>query len=90
MTHRTVRIVSALLATLLAPSAIAAAPAETAPLQPARPTQIDWNLTPEQITSTCTAQIADFDAAVKRIMAVRGPRTFQKHAASAGKRRSPI
>ncbi len=74
---RTVRIVSALLATLMAPLAIGAAPAETAPLQTARPTQIDWNLTPEQITSTCTAQIANFDAAVKRIMALSGPRTFQ-------------
>ena len=77
MMDRTVRIVSALLATLMAPLAIGAAPAETAPLQPARPTQIDWNLTPEQIASTCAARIADFDAAVKRIMAVRSARTFQ-------------
>ncbi len=49
---------------------------DAVPLAPARPTQIDWNLTPEQITSTCTAQIAAFDAAVKKIMAVRGQRTF--------------
>ncbi len=61
----------------MAPLAFGAAPAEPPPLQPARPTQIDWNLTPEQIASTCAAQIADFDAAVKRIMAVRGQRTFQ-------------
>ncbi len=74
---RTVRIVSAMLAALMAPMAIGAAPAETAPLQPARPTQIDWNLTPAQIASTCSTQIADFDAAVKRIMALRSPRTFQ-------------
>jgi thimet oligopeptidase len=77
MIDRTARIVSVFLAMLMAPLAIGAGPAETAPLQPARPTQIEWNLTPEQITSTCTAQIADFDAAVKQIMAVRGSRTFQ-------------
>ncbi len=77
MMDRTVRIVSAMLAMLMVPLAIGAAPAETVPLQPARPTQIDWNLTPEQIASTCSAQIADFDASVKRIMALRSPRTFQ-------------
>lgn len=78
MMDRTVRIVSALLAALMAPLAIAAAPADTSPpLQPARPTQIDWSLTPEQIASTCTAQIAVFDAAVKAIMATRGQRTLQ-------------
>ncbi len=77
MMDRTARIVSALLAMLMAPLALGAAPAEPPPLQPAHPTQIDWNLTPEQITATCTAQIADLDAAVKRIMAVPSPRTFQ-------------
>jgi len=51
--------------------------ADAVPLQAAHPTQIDWSLTPEQITSTCTAQIAAFDAAAKRIMAVRGQRTFE-------------
>ena len=78
MTYRNVRIASALLAALMAPLTTGAAPAEMGPpLQPARPTQIDWSLTPDQITSSCTAQIAAFDAAVKRIMAVRGQRTFQ-------------
>ena len=78
MIDRTARLVSALFATLIAPLALGAAAPEPAPLQPARPTQIDWNLTPEQITATCTAQIADFDAAVKTIMAERGGRTFEK------------
>jgi thimet oligopeptidase len=50
--------------------------ADAVPLQPAHPTQIEWNLTPAQITSTCTVQIAAFDSAVKHIMALRGPRTF--------------
>jgi Zn-dependent oligopeptidase len=77
MLDRSARTVSLVLATLTAPLTLGAAPAQTAPLLPAHPTQIDWALTPEQIASTCTAQIADFDAAVKRIMAVRSPRTFQ-------------
>lgn len=47
-----------------------------APLQPAHPTQIDWNLSPGQIASSCKAQIAQFDSAVKRIMALKGKRTF--------------
>ena len=73
---RIARFVCALLAATLVPPAIWAAPADVAPLQPARPTQIDWNLTPEQIASTCAAEVATFDASVKRIMAVKGPRTF--------------
>ncbi|HEY1975979.1 MAG TPA: M3 family metallopeptidase [Candidatus Baltobacteraceae bacterium] len=72
--HRVVHVVCALLTALLLPLPVAAA--DAAPLQPAHPTAIDWNLTPEQIASSCTAQIAAFDAAVKRIMAVRGQRTF--------------
>ena len=75
--QRPVRFVCALLTALVIPFPIAAAAADAVPLEPAHPTQIDWNLTPEQITSTCTAQIAAFDAAVKRIMAVRGQRTFE-------------
>ncbi len=73
--QRVVRFVCALLTALMVPLPIEAA--DAVPLQPARLTQIDWNLTPEQIKSTCTAQIATFDNAVKRIMAVRGERTFQ-------------
>jgi thimet oligopeptidase len=77
MIDRIVRIVSALLATAMAPLAIGAASAQTAPLQTPQPTHIDWNLTPEQIATTCTAEIANFDAAVKRIMALHGSRTFK-------------
>jgi thimet oligopeptidase len=50
----------ALLTAVMLPLPMEAAGA--VPLQAARPTQIDWNLTPEQITSTC--------------MAMRGQRTF--------------
>lgn len=67
--------VCALLGALILPAPMEAA--DAVPLQPAHPTQIDWNLTPEQITSSCTAQIAAFDAAAKRIMALHGRRTFQ-------------
>ena len=84
--QRVVRSICALLTALMIPLPMEAAGA--VPLQPAHPTQIDWNLTPEQITSTCTAQIADFDAAVKRIMAVRWPAYVPEYAASARKRRS--
>lgn len=73
--HRVGLVICALLAVPALPLPVDAATA--VPLQAAHPTQIDWNLTPEQITSTCTAQIAAFDAGVKRIMAVRGQRTFQ-------------
>ena len=72
---RVVRLVCALLTALMVPLPMEAA--DAVPLQPAHPTQIDWNLTPEQITSTCTAQIAALDAAVKRVMAIPGQRTFQ-------------
>ena len=65
---RVVRFVWALLTALMVPLPMEAA--DAVPLQPAHPTQIDWNLTPEQITSTCTAQIAALDAAVKRVMAI--------------------
>jgi thimet oligopeptidase len=72
--QRVVRFVCALLTAAMLPLPMEAG--DAVPLQPARPTRIDWNLTPEQITSTCTAQIAAFDTAVKRIMALRGQRTF--------------
>src|SRR6185437_2764967 len=72
--RRVVPFIVALISALTLPLPMAAA--DAVPLQPAHPTQIDWNLTPEQIASTCKAQIAAFDAAVKRIMAVRGQRTF--------------
>jgi thimet oligopeptidase len=60
-----------LLATLSLVSLLGAAP-----LQAPHPTQVDWNLTPAQVDSTCKAQIAAFDSAVKRIMALKGKRTF--------------
>src|SRR5579862_1026887 len=64
-----------LLTALMLPLPIEAA--DAVPLQPAHPTQVNWNLTPEQVRSTCSAQIAAFDAAVKRIMAIHGRRTFR-------------
>lgn len=73
--QRVVRCACALLTALIIPLPMNAADAVA--LEPAHPTQIDWNLTPAQITTSCTAQIAAFDATAKRIMAVRGPRTFQ-------------
>ncbi|MFN2448835.1 MAG: M3 family metallopeptidase, partial [Candidatus Baltobacteraceae bacterium] len=56
----------------------AASPAHAAPpaLAPAHPTRIEWNLTPDQIAINCKTQISAFDTAVKRIMALRGKRTF--------------
>ena len=50
--------------------------AAAAPLAPAHPTQIDWNLSAAQIASSCKTQIGDFGSAVKRIMAYKGKRTF--------------
>ncbi|HKE37999.1 MAG TPA: M3 family metallopeptidase [Candidatus Baltobacteraceae bacterium] len=73
--HRIFRFACVLSTALMVPLPTVAA--DAVPLQAAHPTQIDWSLTPEQITSTCTAQIAAFDAAAKRIMAVRGQRTFE-------------
>ncbi len=63
------------LSALLAGSPAQAAVQPASKLAPATPTQIDWNLTPAQIASTCKARIAEFDHAVTRIMAAKSART---------------
>ena len=51
-------------------------PASAVPLGAPHPTQIDWNLSPEQIAANCKTQIGLFDAAVKKIASLKGKRTF--------------
>ena len=69
------RVLLFALSALLAGSPAQAAIQSPAKLAPAAPTQIDWNLTPQQIASTCKMQIGAFDHAVTRIMAVKSART---------------
>ncbi|HET9029120.1 MAG TPA: M3 family metallopeptidase [Candidatus Aquilonibacter sp.] len=64
---------SALALLALSPLAASASPV---PLGPAHPTAIDWNLTAEQVATTCKAEIASFDRSVKTILAQRSARTF--------------
>lgn len=45
-------------------------------LAPARPTVVNWNLTPDQIAANCKTQLGVFDSAVKRIASFKGKRTF--------------
>ncbi len=66
------RLFAALTISTLAASGLVSA----APLSPATPTQVNWNLTPEQIAANCKTQIGALDASVKRIMALKDPRTF--------------
>ncbi len=47
-----------------------------AALATAQPTHVDWNLTPGQINTTCTAAIAKAQNQVKALLAQHGPQTF--------------
>lgn len=40
------------------------------------PTQVDWNLTPSQITQTCKAAIAQAQTRLNALLALKGKRTF--------------
>jgi thimet oligopeptidase len=51
-----------------------AAPAQS--LTPGAPMRVDWNLTPAQLTSSCTGAIAKAQSRVKTLLANRGKKTF--------------
>ena len=68
-------LVSLLLFVFLAQGAIVA-PASAAALGAARPTLIEWTLSPDQIAANCKTQIGKFDATLKRLVAFKGPHTF--------------
>jgi thimet oligopeptidase len=51
-----------------------AAPAQS--LTPGAPMRVDWNLTPAQLTSSCTRAIAKAQSRVKTLLANRGKKTF--------------
>ena len=58
-------------------AAVSAAPASAAaPLGPAHPTILNWNLSAAQIKQNCKSVIGNVDSSVKRILARRGHRTF--------------
>ncbi len=69
------RVVGSILLFALVGSAVPVGAAGV-PLQAAHPTEVDWNLSPQQIAANCKTQIGAFDSAVKRIMALKGKRTF--------------
>ncbi|MFN2528821.1 MAG: M3 family metallopeptidase [Candidatus Baltobacteraceae bacterium] len=68
---------SKLAAGLLGSLLLSMSPASATPLGPVRPTIVKWDLTPAEIAANCTTRIGMLDAAVKRIMAIKGPRTVQ-------------
>lgn len=73
-THRSAKIALTLAA---AAWTLTSAPASgAAPLGPAHPTIINWNLTPEQVAANCKRQIALFDSRAAALMKQRGTRTF--------------
>jgi Zn-dependent oligopeptidase len=71
------RLLGSLLFCLFSVHGAGTAPAAAAALGPAHPTVVNWNLSPVQIATNCKTQIGVLDSAVKRIMALKGPRTVQ-------------
>jgi thimet oligopeptidase len=57
-------------------AAVGAAPAQTAPAVAAVPLTIDWNLTPEQISASCKAEIERADKRITALTLARSARTF--------------
>ncbi|HET6894028.1 MAG TPA: hypothetical protein VFH72_01470, partial [Candidatus Baltobacteraceae bacterium] len=51
-----------------------AAPAQSS--APEQPTHVDWNVTPQQITTACAAAIAKAKQRVSALLADQGPKTF--------------
>ncbi len=68
--------IAALVLALLSCIAFQPEIASAAPSAPVAPTHVDWNLTPAQIDSSCTAAIAKARARVKTLESLSGPKTF--------------
>ena len=70
------RLLSSLLLCVFAGQCAVQRPAAAAALEPAHPTIIQWNLTPQQIAANCKKQLGAVDSVVRRILALKGKRTF--------------
>jgi len=75
--HSFARVLSALVIALFCGSAALSRPVAAAALGPARPTVVNWSLSPGQIKQNCKAVIGAVDARIKRVLGHAGRRSFQ-------------